>query len=617
MVNVLKEGKKHIFNVGIYVIAAAIVIALIWRIQCSISYYDEVLNIYISYITAALGQRHLVENGYIFSMGDLFNLPFVYLFWRITGGTEGLVLFIRFVYLGFNLVLALVFWKVFGQFYGKKSMILFGLILITFFPGGMYTVSYDTTALFFSLMGGVLLLGSEIRDNEKTGGYRYFAGVCHACMVYSYPLMIMAIPLLIIGITLFHTRKKHMGGRKVMSYWWPYFLGGMTVLGIFFLYVLYVGWGNVIFFQEGYLQKSLYGREIGTLTDTDVLADTVSLSGTTAVTQGNAESMPSSAVEAAGSIADRLPVLLTVRRIARQILSLLNYMWIQQKAAAGITILMLIQWGIGLVRKGTWRLLLIPEILLVAFFTHTDISCFGGTTMYAYCFCWAPFLLFYLDREDRGQGILSLLILGVTSVTAFLATGFTSIRTDKAHVGLYCGAICTFMLMLMLVRKKYYKNISIAAALIVLIAVGNTGMAYLDHFQGADIRECTYRMQKGVFKGMMTWEEDRKYENIRTCLEQVSFGDNAFICMTDYDYYAACLDSDLQTKEGNFNLLYYEEKLQTGDEPEQLYESVIWPSVVLIDQESAGNYSSLRETILRKHYNLVSEEYDYLLYIEK
>ena len=104
----VEKGKRqsYLCNTGICAVSIFIIAALIWRIQCSISYYDEVLNIYISYITAALGQRHLVENGYIFSMGDLFNLPFVYLFWRITGGTEGLVLFIRFVYLGFNLVLA-------------------------------------------------------------------------------------------------------------------------------------------------------------------------------------------------------------------------------------------------------------------------------------------------------------------------------------------------------------------------------------------------------------------------------------------------------------------------------------------------------------------------------
>lgn len=626
MTDALAEEKtektgKYIYSTAICVIAVAIVIALLWRIQCSISYYDEVLNIYISYITAALGQRHLVENGYIFSMGDLFNLPFVYLFWRVTGGTEGLLLFIRFVYLGFNLGLSLVFWKVFGKYYGKKVMLLFGLILITFFPGGMYTVSYDTVALFFSLLGGVLLLGSEIRGNDKTSIYRYFAGICHACMVYSYPLMAGVIVLLMIGVTFYHICNKHMRRKELFRYWFPYFCGGMTVFGIFFLYVMYVGWENVIFFQEGYIQKSLYGRQIGEFTAIDS-----SLTGNAVSSVSNAEeaaeiiSDVSLTTEKELSLIDRMmnsSAFSFLKRIGLQIFSLLNYMWIQQKAAMGITMVMLVQWGIGLARKGKWRLILIPEILLVAFLMHREITCFGGTTMYAYCFCWAPFLLFYLEREDRRYGNVLLLILGLISVASFLAIGFTSVRTDKAHVGLYCGAICTFLLMVVLLKNEYLMGVSVSALIILLIAMCNTGMAYIDHFQGADIKDCTYRMQKGFFKGMMTWEKDIQYENLKAYLEQRAFDKDAFLCMTDYNYYAACLDGGMQTKEGNFNLLYYEHVLQTGGDAEAIYVRENWPEVILIDRENADDYRRLSETILVKFYDLALLEEEYFLYMKR
>lgn len=601
----VKTGKtgKYIYNAVICVIAVAIVIALLWRIQCSISYYDEVLNIYISYMTAALGQRHLVENGYIFSMGDLFNLPFVYLFWRVTGGTEGLLLFIRFVYLGFNLGLSLVFWKVFGKYFGKRVMLLLGLILITFFPGGMYTVSYDTVALFFSLMGGVLMLGSEIRGNEKTGSCRYFAGICHACMVYSYPLMAGVIVLLLVGVTLYHICNEHMRGKELFCYWLPYFCGGMTVLGIFFLYVMYVGWENVIFFQEGYIQKSLYGREIGELIATD------------GAIAGSDVSMVSEM-----TLVDRIVNSNAVsffKRIGLRILSLINYMWIQQKSAVGITLVMLIQWGIGLVRKGKWRLLLLPEILLVAFLMHRKITCFGGTTMYAYCFCWAPFLLFYLDEKDRKFGNMMLLILGLISIASFFAVGFTSVRTDKAHVGLYCGAMCTFLFMAMLLKREYFMGMSVSILIILLIAMCNTGMAYTDHFQGADIQDCTYRMQKGFFKGMMTWEKDIQYESLKSCLEQRTFGDNAFICMTDYNYYAACMDGNLRSIEGNFNLTYMEQLLSENKDAESVYDKENWPEVILIDRDNESNYSNVKKYIFENYYDMVLSECDFFLYVRK
>ena len=611
----MEKMQRYICNTGICIISIFIVAALIWRIQCSISYYDEVLNIYISYITAALGQRHLVENGYIFSMGDLFNLPFVYLFWRITGGTEGLVLFIRFVYLGFNLVLAGVFWQVFGKFFGKKTMLLFGLILITFFPGGMYTVSYDSSALFFSMLGGILLLGSEMRGNVgMTGGiYRYLAGVCHACMVYSYPMIIGVVLALLIGNTVFHIRRDHMKGKKLLFLWLPYCFGGMTVLGAFLVYVFYVGWENVFLFQPGAIQGRLFGRKIGELTS---IADKVE---NASATVNNAE-MAGEAGIAEGvfrGFSEKLGALsANILRIGKQIVALLNYMWIQQKKTLFFTLVMLIQWMVGLVKKSRWRLLIIPEILIVAFFAHTNITCFGGTTMYAYCFLWSPFLFLYLDKDERKYGAAIFLIFSLTSIVSFLAIGFTSIRTDKAHVGLYCGAICTFLFMVMIMRKEYFAGISLAWVGVLLAAICNIGMAYIDHFQGASIQECTYRMQKGVFKGMMTWEDDVQFENLKECLEGRTFGDNAFICMTDYNYYAACLDGNLQSTEGNFNLLYCEQLLQEG-EIGDFFDAEYWPEVILIDVNSAENYSSVRENIIAKHYNMVLEEDDYWLYIKR
>ena len=590
------RAKQKLINTGIYVTAIIIIIAFLWRIQCSISYYDEVYNIYISYITAALGQRHLVENSYIFSMGDLFNLPFVYLFYRITGGTEGIVLFIRFAYLGFNLMLSVVFLKVFGKTHEKKIMVLFGLVMITFFPGGMYTICYDTAALFFSLMGGILLLGSELRSNKSAGIYRYFAGICHACMAYSYPLMVGVIFLLVVGVIIFHICDKKIKGRDLIHYWLPYFAGGMTVFGIFLIYVALVGWRNIFFFRPGFLENGLKGREIGEI-------------ASIASSEGSPVSSP-----ARPDVVDS-PALAIIKKIGNQIFAILNYMWIQQKATLGLTLVMLVQWGIGLIKKGRWRLLIIPEILLVAFFMHTKISCYGGTTMYAYCFCWAPFLLFYLDKKERKEGNLIFLVLGIISVASFLAIGFTSVRTDKAHVGLYCGAICTFILMIMLVKDKYLAGISMSAMVILLIAICNTGMSYIDHFQGADIQDCTYRMQKGIFKGLMTWEADIQYEELKTCLENELSGNDNIISITDWNYYSVGLDGNSLVERGN--MLYLEEQIQSSDNAEEVYKKYKWPEAILIDKVNEENYTNVKEKILERHYELLSSEYDYYLYIRR
>lgn len=647
MINHMKKpGKKHmIYQISAGMIIAALIVALIWRIQCCILYYDETLSAYISYMTAVMGQRHLVENGYIFSMGDIFNLPFVYLFYHITGGTEGMILFLRFVYLGYNIVLSVVLWKVFGEYIGKKAMALFGLVLITFFPAGMYTIYYDTSAFFFSLLGCSLLLGSQLRGNDRTGIYRYLAGVCHACMAYAYPLMAGVVLVLLIGVTVYHICNDHMKGKALVKYWLPYFFGGMTIVGIFLAYVMYVGWENVFLFQEGFFQNSLGGREIGELAsianqaqqieDTSAAAGGAAgavLESAGADASAAADALAGSAVggldganvaqAAGGGIADSVVVAM-VKRIGSQVFQLLNYMWIQQKVTLGFTLVMLVQWAVGLVKKGKWRLLLIPEIILVGFFTHTDMVFYGGTAMYAYCFCWTPFLLCYLEPEKRKKGIIFFLVLGLTAAASFFAMGFTSVRLDIAHTGLYCGAICSFLLMLMLVKEEYAAGIPLSVALLLLIAACNTYMAYNDHCQGADIKDCTYRMQKGVFKGMMTWEQDKSYEHMAQLLKAESFREEATIYITDYDYYAACMEGNLLSTRGNasikeeFSLPYAEQLLQGGMESEEVYDMLYWPDVVIVDKENEENYTCSMETVLSGHYELASDEYDYYLYLKK
>lgn len=51
-----KWRKYAIWGIGLIIL-----VALIVRLFFTISLYDEVFNIYVSYRTAVLGQRHLVE----------------------------------------------------------------------------------------------------------------------------------------------------------------------------------------------------------------------------------------------------------------------------------------------------------------------------------------------------------------------------------------------------------------------------------------------------------------------------------------------------------------------------------------------------------------------------
>lgn len=62
-----------------WLFVAVVIAALGVRICATTSRYDEIFNLWVSAATI-LGQQYLVENPYIFQMGDLWNLPFLFVF---------------------------------------------------------------------------------------------------------------------------------------------------------------------------------------------------------------------------------------------------------------------------------------------------------------------------------------------------------------------------------------------------------------------------------------------------------------------------------------------------------------------------------------------------------
>ena len=244
----------------LFVFVLGFVYLLIRRLHYTISHYDEVFNIYVSYLTVGMGKRHLVENPMMMSMGNLANLPFLSLYYHITGGTEGVVLFIRYMYLVMNLILSTVFYILFKRALGKKACLLFSLILISYAPFSIYSIWYDSAALFFLLMGALLISGADLSDQKGKGAaFKYLAGICHACMVYAYPTMAAVIIVLIVYKTVCLIRKK-VKVKQFLIYWLPYLLGGMTIAGIFAIYVLNVGWENIFLFQHKSVDDALSGR---------------------------------------------------------------------------------------------------------------------------------------------------------------------------------------------------------------------------------------------------------------------------------------------------------------------------------------------------------------------
>lgn len=581
--------KDNIGNILVCVAGAVITGLLLNRLRYTLTHHDEVLNIYISYFTAGMGKRHLVENAFIFSLGDLFNLPFVYAFYKVTGGTAGIVLFMRYVYFGVNVILSIIFAVIFKNYLGPKKSIFFSLILITYAPVLVYSLWYDSAALFFLLAGGLLLAGSELRENKRAGALRYFAGVAHACMVYAYPLMLFVILVLFLGNTAIRFQRDKMKIKEVFLYWLPYLLGGATILSIFISYVLSVGWENIYFFRENIAKDSLSGRILGDLMEAD---------GAVGVEEVR-----------------KAPIFAAFSQIINKLKQVLWYTWTQQKATVGVTIIMLIQWGIGLKRRGKIRYALIVEIILAAFWKHNGMNYWSSTTMYAYYFFWAPFLYFYLDEKDRKTGRTFLLIFWMTAIAAFLAVCFTADNGMKPSIGLYSGAICTFLFMVWITGKRKLAGIDGSIFIILLIAMCNLLIFYNNVYGNARAAECDYKMKKGIYKGIISTEEDIPYEEMAECFQRLQLPENSTLYISSDEYIPAYIEGSMVWS--GFDVLQVENFLQAGEEAAAFVEQTGWPDAILMDKADCEKYAMVLKTIIPEKYDLAFSDYGYYIYIKR
>lgn len=566
------------------------------RICLGIVHYDEVFNIYVSYLTAAMKHRHLAENHFFFQTGDLFNLPYVWLFNAVTGGTDGIVLFLRFAYMGCNVLLSIVFFFAMRKQIGRTNSILFMLILIIYAPFSIYSLWYDTAMLLFLLMGELFFIISLCQD-RKVQWPRYLSGICHACMVYAYPTMLLVVLTLIVLGSMICIRERNF--KKICIFWQEYILGAATIFAFFLAYVFLTGWQNIYFFQDNVIGRGLGGRALGDLAaiKEDFPRMMIEGKGLLLTIQGNSALWMSK-----------------IAIVFDRIISIFSGMLTLQREALFITLVMLVQWLIGLRRRGVLIYLLIFEIIFVPYYKHMGIPFYATIAEYAYYFFWAPFLYICLPEKDKRTGKVLLGVLWGTSWIAALAIGFTALYDIKASMGFYPGAICTFVFMLMILRNGNFSRKIGTTVLILLIAIINLFMLYNNPYENNRLEDCNYRIKEGVFKGIYAEEKDLLYERMGEILEEAGVQEGMTAKVSEW-HTSALIEKKLIYAGMNWNAV--EDRLAEGELSEDIYSEEAWPDVFILDDEERDMHQKVISDIIQKEYNLAYEDKNFYLYLKK
>ena len=257
----IKTGKNK--YLPILIVNAVLIILVLFRAFLCISVMDEVFNIGQALRTLQ-GNTFLVENWDYFQTGDSFLIPFVFVFRKITGSTEGIILFSRIVFIVLQVLLSVFLYKILAHFFDRMSSLFAVVIYTTAVSFLLYYMWYDNWEIFFRLIGLFLVFYVLASGDKIPAGRSYVlvfaAGIVHACMVFAYPTMI-GLYIYVLAILLLYKRKQSAKSHNLMALF--YVLGSALVFAVFMLYVLKIGIGNLFIFNSTMSEAGLAstGRE--------------------------------------------------------------------------------------------------------------------------------------------------------------------------------------------------------------------------------------------------------------------------------------------------------------------------------------------------------------------
>lgn len=221
-------------------IAAAALIAaatlasalMLWRLQYGVAFTDEAYYIAMPY-RFVLGDRPFADELMIHQTAGLMTTPLVWLWVKVVGSTNALVLFMRAMWFVFAAGVAFASFRFFVRLFDRPLALVLSTVYLAFMPFGIPGLSYNTLSSGF-LTIGLALFGMNLLDNEPRWSRALAAGILHGLAIVAYPTMIVVVPLVIVGLVI---AARSAAKRQIYAY-----LGGLAGVGaLFAMFVALMG----------------------------------------------------------------------------------------------------------------------------------------------------------------------------------------------------------------------------------------------------------------------------------------------------------------------------------------------------------------------------------------
>lgn len=198
------RGRDRLPTVLAWCAGLVCLVALIHRFRYAADLTDESFSMALPY-RYVLGDKPFVDEISIQQTAGIVLFPFVWLFVKLTGGTTGLVLYVRIVSLVFKGAAAVgVYATARRWLQSRATAIAVSFVPFAFVPHSIPNVGYNLIGMALLTAGTFLTAAgaAETTSSKKRLRFFYFAGVAEGVMAFAYPPMaiapLLATPLILI-----------------------------------------------------------------------------------------------------------------------------------------------------------------------------------------------------------------------------------------------------------------------------------------------------------------------------------------------------------------------------------------------------------------------------------
>lgn len=223
----LTGDRARVQDIAFFLLLAGIAAVSLWKCGYGFGVADEAFYLTVPH-RLGMGDRLFADEWHLSQLSGVLNIPFVWLYRTVTGGTEGILLAARYLYVLFHGLVA-VFCYVRLRKYGMAAVPAAALYFL-FTPYDIQALSYNTMGIDFLLLAGLLLATFE---NPL---YFVAGGLCLSASVLCCPYLAGAYLVYGAVVAVCALRRKAGGFFGVQRFLWTT-LGVGIAAGAFLLYL--------------------------------------------------------------------------------------------------------------------------------------------------------------------------------------------------------------------------------------------------------------------------------------------------------------------------------------------------------------------------------------------